>query len=77
MEVVVGKDEARLVGGDALDVVRPAAGELACSLPSLNTSVHGKNTFVAKVAGDELSKVTQSVVVEGARSQRELLGLSK
>jgi hypothetical protein len=64
-----------LVVRDALDIIRPATGKLDGSLDSLDASVHGQHALIPKVLRQELGVLAQCVVMEGARGERDLLGL--
>mmetsp|Transcript_27608 Transcript_27608/g.95460 ORF Transcript_27608/g.95460 Transcript_27608/m.95460 type:complete len:287 (-) Transcript_27608:54-914(-) len=70
-EVLLGKDDMRLVLSDALHVVRPAARELDGCLARLDARVHRKNAVEAQQLRHELLERAQAVVVERTRRQRE------
>lgn len=55
--------------------VAPAAAELDGGLGALNARVHRQDPIVAKELARELFKLSQHVVVKGARCQCQLAGL--
>lgn len=75
MEVVGdGKDEG-LASLDALDLVRPLAGDLDGGLGSLSARVHGQDHVVAKDVANLLGPLGEDIVVEGAGAEGEGGGL--
>lgn len=71
VEVILSTQDDSLVLGNALDLVTPLAGDLDASLDRLGTSVHGHNHVEAEVAGDELGKAREDIIVESAGAQSE------
>lgn len=75
MEVVEGREDECLVLLDALDLVRPLAGNLDGRLNRLGARVHGQNHIVAKHLADLLSPLGKDVIVKGARAEGQAASL--
>lgn len=70
MEVVLCTQDNGFIFWDALDFVSPFAGDFDTCLDSLGAGVHGHHHIKAKVAGNELGKAREDIIVEctGAQS---------
>jgi hypothetical protein len=69
VEVVLSAQDNRLVLRDTLHLVSPLPSDLDTRLDRLGTRVHGQDHVEAEVAGDELRKAGEDVIVECARAQ--------
>ena len=74
-KVVLGKNNAGLAVGNALDIVTPPTGQLDGRFTTFDARVHGQDAVVTKVLGNEFGIFTEGVIVKGATRQGELVGL--
>lgn len=75
MEVVLYTQDKSLVLGDSLHLIAPLASDLDSGLDGLRASVHGQDHVETKVAGDELGKTREDVIVERTRAKGNTRGL--
>lgn len=70
MEVILCTQDNGFIFRNALDLVSPFAGDFDTRLNSLGAGVHGHHHVKAKVAGNELGKARENIIVEctGAQS---------
>ena len=71
MEVPLSEHNLGLVFRDSLHVIAPAPDQLHRRLHCFGSGVHGQEFVVAEQFGGKLSVLPKSVVVEGARGERE------
>mmetsp|Transcript_28297 Transcript_28297/g.78136 ORF Transcript_28297/g.78136 Transcript_28297/m.78136 type:complete len:281 (-) Transcript_28297:323-1165(-) len=74
-EIAFREYDLGLVGGHALDHVRPLPAELACGLAGLDSGVHGQHLVVAEKLGHELGERRIDIVVKGPARQSQRGGL--
>ena len=75
VEVAGGDDDLGLVGGHALDLVAPLAGDLDRGLDGLGAGVHRQHQVLAAQVGEGGGEVGELVVHEGPAGQRQLVEL--
>ena len=71
VEVAGGDDDLGLVGGDALDLVAPLAGDLDRGLDGLGAGVHRQHEVLAAQVAERGAEVGELVVDERAAGQRQ------
>lgn len=75
VEVLLYREDQRLVLRDTLDFVSPFARDLDGRLNRLGASVHGKDHVEAEQLGGILCKAREHIVVESATAQSQPRGL--
>ena len=75
VEVARRDDDLGLVGGDALDVVAPLAGDLDRGLDGLGAGVHRQHQVLAAQVAERGAEVGELVVHERPAGQRQLVEL--
>ena len=75
VEVAGGDDDLGLVGGDALDLVAPLAGDLDRGLDGLGAGVHRQHEVLAAQVAERGGEVGEPVVHERPAGERQLVEL--
>ena len=75
VEVALAADNHHLVVGDALLHHAPATGQLQSRLVGLGAGVHRQHLVVAEVLGYILLPLAETIIIERARREGQLVGL--
>ena len=77
VEVAGGDDDLGAVERDALDLVRPLAGDLDGRLDGFGAGVHRQHHLGAGQLGEVMAERAELVVVERARGERQAVELAR
>jgi hypothetical protein len=69
MEVLLHREDQRLVLRDALDLVTPLARNLDCRLDRFRACVHGQDHVEAEQLGGIFGEAREDIVVESSTAQ--------